>query len=280
MLEIKVEILLWLLRSSAMTCAVRRVATGGIGTISCANVLFEGQPMGMLYEKKQDGDSYKTATLVVGSSMAPLSVLGRARAQSLKESGKTDGDEGILSDRQQVYFERNRHGKWRPVLVPKGMTTKQLLRKIKAENDFVMSLTEEERKQMEREKKRVTLHAEAEGLKVVSAESERGLMKKLRRREKTIAKTRTRFMQKAQKVADDKRARDFERQRRLRERRQDSKAFGKQTGGKDGRGRAQRGKTEEAGDKKRVLGKVRKTAHGGTRRARRTGRHQHRRRKN
>ena len=34
--------------------------------------------------KKQDGDSYKTATLVVGSSMGPLSVLGRSRAQSLK----------------------------------------------------------------------------------------------------------------------------------------------------------------------------------------------------
>ena len=102
-----------------------RVATGGIGTISCANVLFEGVPMGMLYEKSlQSGVNYKTATLVVGNAMGPRSILGRSRAPALK-SGSADDPEvnDEFSGKQRVYFERNRHSKWRPVLVPKGEHT-------------------------------------------------------------------------------------------------------------------------------------------------------------
>ena len=62
-----------------------RIATGGIGIISCANVLLEGKPMGMLYEKTQDGDCYKTATLVVGNSMGPASILGKQASQTLPD---------------------------------------------------------------------------------------------------------------------------------------------------------------------------------------------------
>lgn len=66
------------------TLPLCRIATGGIGTISCANVLFEGQPMGMLYEKQEDGANYKTATLVIGNSMGPRSILGKSRAPAIK----------------------------------------------------------------------------------------------------------------------------------------------------------------------------------------------------
>jgi hypothetical protein len=229
----------------------------------------------MLYEKKQDGESYKTATLVVGTSMGPRSLLGRSRAQALKDSAATEGDDVGVSGRQRVYFERNRHGKWRPVLVPKGMTTKQLLKKVKAEEDFVKTLDNKARKQMELERSRAILHAEAEGLKVMSAESGKGLIKKLRKREKTIASTRKRFALQAKKLADDKRARDFDRQRKLQDRR-NGKASGKDGGSKHAGGRAdKRRKLEDSGGKTRAIGKMRKTSHGGTRRARRTGRHKH-----
>jgi hypothetical protein len=70
--------------------------------------------MGMLYEKTQDGECYKTATLVVGNSMGPASILGKQASQTLPY-GAPDMDR-----RRQVYFEQNRHGKWRPVLVPQG----------------------------------------------------------------------------------------------------------------------------------------------------------------
>ena len=102
-----------------------RVATGGIGTISCANVLFEGVPMGMLYEKSlQSGVNYKTATLVVGNAMGPRSILGRSRAPALKSGSAHDPEvDDEFSGKQRVYFERNRHSKWRPVLVPKGEHT-------------------------------------------------------------------------------------------------------------------------------------------------------------
>ena len=233
--------------------------------------------MGMLYEKKQDGENYRTATLVVGSSMGPRSILGRSRARTLKESGAPTEDEEMLTSGRRVYFERNRHGKWRAVLVPRGMTAKQLLKKIEAENDFIKTLDCDQRKQMEFERNRAILHAEAEGLKVVSAESERGLIKKLRKREKTIANTRKRFEQKARKLADDKRARDLERQRRLQERRQGISS-GKRGGGQNISGRSSRRPQGGAEGKKRALGKVRKTALGGTRRARRTGRHKKRKR--
>jgi hypothetical protein len=84
-----------------------------------ANVLYEGKPMGMLYEKNADGEHYKTATLVVGNSMGPASVLGRGSVPALK-SGAVGAAVDEREGRQRVYFERNRHGKWRPVLVPKG----------------------------------------------------------------------------------------------------------------------------------------------------------------
>ena len=99
-----------------MGAAHGRIATGGIGTMSVGNVLFEGKPMGMLYEKNADGENYKTATLVVGNSMGPASILGRSTVPALKSGAAGSEHEGRL----RVFFESNRHGKWRPVVVPKG----------------------------------------------------------------------------------------------------------------------------------------------------------------
>ena len=208
--------------SDAVEACEERIATGGIGTISCANILLEGQPMGMLYEKKEDGEKYKTATLVVGHSMGPMSVLGKGRALSIKSSAAA-AVESELTGKQRVYFEPNRHGKWRPVLAPKGMSTRQLLRKVEAEQTFMKSLTLVQRKQMALERERAILHAEAEGLHVVSIPSERGLIKKLKKRKKEIEKTRQRFEDKAKEMAEQKKARDIERERRLKDRRNGSK---------------------------------------------------------
>jgi superfamily I DNA and/or RNA helicase len=146
--------------------------------------------MGMLYEKKEDGEKYKTATLVVGHSMGPMSVLGKGRALSIKSSAAAAA-ESELTGKQRVYFEPNRHGKWRPVLA------------------------------LERE--RAIMHAEAEGLHVVSIPSERGLIKKLKKRKKEIEKTRQRFEDKSKEMAEQKKARDIERERRLKDRRNGSK---------------------------------------------------------
>jgi len=208
--------------SDAAEACEDRIATGGIGTISCANFLLEGQPMGMLYEKKEDGEKYKTATLVVGHSMGPMSVLGKGRAHSIKSSAAAAA-ESELTGKQRVYFEPNRHGKWRPVLAPKGMSTRQLLRKVEAEQTFMKSLTLVQRKQMALERERAIMHAEAEGLHVVSIPSEKGLIKKLKKRKKEIEKTRQRFEDKAKEMAEQKKARDIERERRLKDRRNGSK---------------------------------------------------------
>ena len=89
------------------------VVTGGIGTMHCANVLHEGRPMGMLYEKTADLTGYKTATLVAGDAMGPRSLLGRSRARAIvgasAGAGGQDTSEVRLC-RQRVYFEPNRHG--------------------------------------------------------------------------------------------------------------------------------------------------------------------------
>jgi hypothetical protein len=100
-----------------------------------ANVLYEGKPMGMLYEKNADGEHYKTATLVVGNSMGPASVLGRSSVAALK-SGAAGTAVDEREGRQRVYFERNRHGKWRPVLVPKGELLSQQVRSCGAQHTW------------------------------------------------------------------------------------------------------------------------------------------------
>ena len=113
---------------------------------------------------------------------------------------------------------------------------------------------------------------------VVSVGSEKALLKKLRRRQRGLEKTRERFAQASRRIAADRSDRQIQREHRLRQRRRGGSggAGGNREGGRAGRlGKVEGGKHRRGHGG--ALGAIRKTAAGGTRRARRPGRHKRKR---